>query len=200
VSEAAGSAGTPPLASRSAAEFFESYLPAWFAQGASSTVTSPGSLVFHIGSESFVLRLVSGKLEVTRGPSNDAILQLSLSPADFAVLVEQGDALLAAGASDRMLALRSLSVDAERAKLLRNVDGSVAFEIAEGDNCRRLLLSPGAALAGQEAPACTVRIEAADFWSLSRGERNPFELLMEGKIRMQGRMDVAMALSSVLLG
>ncbi len=36
-------------------------------------------------------------------------------------------------------------------------------------------------------------VEAA----LSRGDKNPFELLMDGKIRMQGRMDVAMALSSV---
>jgi putative sterol carrier protein len=45
-----------------------------------------------------------------------------------------------------------------------------------------------------------VRIAAADFWALSRGEKNPFELLMDGKIRMQGRMEVAMALSSVLIG
>jgi putative sterol carrier protein len=84
--------------------------------------------------------------------------------------------------------------------MIRNVDGSVAFEISDAEQPRSLLLSPGAAIAGGSPPACTVRIAAADFWALSRGEKNPFELLMDGKIRMQGRMDVAMALSSVLVG
>ena len=181
-------------------EFFESYLPAWFAKVGRSSVTSPGALVFHVGPDSHALRLNAGKLEVTRGGATDAVLQVSLSPADFAALIHEGAALLSSGDSDRLLALRSLSLDAERAKAIRNVDGSVAFEIAETDVVRTLLLSPGAAVAGASPPACTVQLAGADFWALSRGERNPFELLMEGKIRMQGRMEVAMALSSVLVG
>ena len=180
-------------------EFFEQYLPSWFAKAEAAAVTSPGALVFHVGNESFALRLEQGKLEVATGVATDAVLQVSLTPADFAELIRQGDALFQSGASDKLLALRSLTLDAERAKLIRNVDGSVAFEITEGDEVRTLLLSPGAALAGSSPPACTVRIAASDFWALSRGEKNPFELLMDGKIRMQGRMDVAMALSSVLI-
>jgi putative sterol carrier protein len=156
--------------------------------------------VFHIGAESFALRLEQGKLEVASGVATDAVLQVSLTPADFAELIRQGDALFQSGASDKLLALRSLTLDAERAKMIRNVDGSVAFEITEGDEARTLLLSPGAAVVGSSPPACTVRIAASDFWALSRGEKNPFELLMDGKIRMQGRMEVAMALSSVLIG
>ena len=58
----------------------------------------------------------------------------------------------------------------------------------------------GVAIAGGSPPACTVRTAANDFWALSRGEKNPFELLMDGKIRLQGPMEVAMALSSVLVG
>jgi len=183
-------------------EFFESYLPGWFekALAGGGGVTSPGSLVFHVGADSWVLRLVHGKLEVSTGATSDAILQVSMTPADFAEFIRQGDALFQSGASDRLLALRSLTLDAERAKLIRNVDGSVAFEVTDDEQLRTLLLSPGVALAGASPPACTVRIAAADFWALSRGEKNPFELLMDGKIRMQGRMEVAMALSSVLIG
>jgi putative sterol carrier protein len=184
----------------SPSEFFESYLPAWFARLSNGQVTSPGALVFHVGAESHALRLNAGKLEVTRGAATDAILQVSLSPADFAALIREGAELLRSGNADRLLALRSLTLDAERAKAIRNVDGSVAFEIAEAEGVRALLLSPGAAIAGASAPACTVQVAGDDFWALSRGERNPFELLMEGKIRMQGRMEVAMALSSVLVG
>jgi hypothetical protein len=180
-------------------EFFEQYLPAWFARAQAAAVTSPGALVFHVGAESFALRLEQGKLEVATGVATDAVLQVSLTPADFAELIRQGDALFQSGASDKLLALRSLTLDAERAKMVRNVDGSVAFEITEGDETRTLLLSPGAAVAGSSPPACTVRIAASDFWALSRGEKNPFELLMDGKIRLQGRMEVAMALSSVLI-
>jgi putative sterol carrier protein len=123
-----------------------------------------------------------------------------MSIADFAELISQGQAMFQSGASDRLLALRSLSLDAERARMIRNVDGSVAFEISDAEQVRTLLLSPGVAIAGSQPPACTVRVAASDFWSLSRGEKNPFELLMDGKIRFQGRMEVAMALSSVLVG
>jgi hypothetical protein len=180
-------------------EFFEDYLPGWFGS-AGGQASSAGTLLFHVGPDTFALRLEAGELRVARGPSIDAILQVSMSEADFAELIHQGEALFSAAASDRLLALRSLSLDAERAKLIRNVDGSVAFEITDGDLVRSLLLSPGVAVAGSDPPACTVRIAAADFWALSRGDKNPFELLMDGKIRMQGRMDVAMALSSVLVG
>jgi len=188
------------MSSNSPREFFESYLPSWFAQSQVGDVTSPGSLVFHIGADSWALRLNSGRLEVSTGATSDAILQVSMAPADFTELVNQGQSLFESGATDRLLALRSLSLDAERAKMIRNVDGSVAFEVTEADQTRTLLLSPGAAVAGGSLPACTVRIAASDFWALSRGEKNPFELLMDGKIRMQGRMEVAMALSSVLIG
>ena len=187
-------------APESAREFFEVYLPAWFQSAQGAAVTSPGALLFHVGAESYALRLAQGKLEVSSGMATDAVLQVSLTPADFAELIRQGEALFQSGASDRLLALRSLSLDDERAKMIRNVDGSVAFEITDATEVRTLLLSPGAAVAGGSPPACTVRIAAADFWALSRGEKNPFELLMDGKIRLQGRMEVAMALSSVLIG
>jgi hypothetical protein len=181
-------------------EFFESFLPGWFAAASSGQATSPGALVFHIGAETYALRLVVGKLQVSTGATDDAILQVSMAVGDFAELIREADALFQSGASDRLLALRSLSLDAERAKTIRNVDGSVAFEISDDTRVRTLLLSPGVAIAGSSPPACTVRVAANDFWALSRGEKNPFELLMDGKIRLQGRMEVAMALSSVLIG
>jgi len=181
-------------------EFFEDFLPGWFGSAVGGQTSSPGALVFHIGPDTFALRLEQGKLGVARGGVSDAILQVSLTAPDFAELIRQAEPLFQSAATDRLLALRSLSLDAERAKLIRNVDGSVAFEIVEGESLRTLLLSPGVAVAGSEPPACTVRVAAPDFWALSRGDKNPFELLMEGKIRMQGRMDVAMALSSVLVG
>lgn len=180
-------------------EFFEAYLPQWFG-GAGGQTSSAGALLFHVGPDTFALRLEQGRLLVSRGTPADAVLQVSMSEPDFAELIHQGEALFSAAASDRLLALRSLSLDAERAQLIRNVDGSVAFEISDGELVRSLLLSPGSAVAGSTPPACTVRVAAADFWALSRGDKNPFELLMDGKIRIQGRMDVAMALSSVLVG
>ena len=181
-------------------EFFRDFLPGWFGKNAGAGGTSPGALVFHVGAEAYALRLEAGQLVVTDGSNDDAILQVSLSVEDFAELIRGAQPLLDAGKSDRLLALRSLSLDAERAKMIRNVDGSVAFEITDGARVHTLLMTPGSATPGAAPPACTVRVAAGDFWALSRGEKNPFELLMDGKIRMQGRMEVAMALSSVLVG
>lgn len=181
-------------------DFFEAFLPSWFGESAGPGATSPGSLVFHVGAESYALRLAAGRLVVATSSNDDAILQVSIDVSDFAELIRGAQPLLDAGKSDRLLALRSLSLDAERAKMIRNVDGSVAFEITDGGQVRTLLLTPGSATPGATPPACIVRVAAADFWALSRGEKNPFELLMDGKIRMQGRMEVAMALSSVLVG
>jgi putative sterol carrier protein len=181
-------------------EFFEAFLPGWFGQNAAAGASSPGALVFHVDAEIYALRLEAGKLVVSSGDGAEAILQISVSAADFAELIRGAQPLLDAGKSDRLLALRSLTLDAERAKMIRSVDGSVAFEITEGESVRTLLMTPGASAVGAAAPACTVRVAAADFWALSRGEKNPFELLMDGKIRIQGRMEVAMALSSVLVG
>lgn len=187
----------PPASPR---EFFEIFLPGWFSAVSSGQATSPGALVFHIGAESYALRLVSGKLEVATGTTADAILQVTMTVPDFAELIREAHPLFQSGASDRLLALRSLSLDAERANTIRSVDGSVAFEITDDSQVRTLLLSPGLLIAGERPPACTVRVAANDFWALSRGDKNPFELLMDGKIRLQGRMEVAMALSSVLIG
>ena len=181
-------------------EFFETYLPVWFAGASTTDVSSPGSLVFHVGSDSYALRLLAGKLSVTAGATTDAILQVSMTAGDFAELIVQAEPLFQSGASDRLLALRSLSLDAERAKTIRNVDGSVAFEITDDAQVRTLLLSPGVAIAGGSPPACTVRIAATDFWALSRGEKKSLRAPHRQQIRLQGRMEVAMALSSVLVG
>ncbi len=123
-----------------------------------------------------------------------------MAAADFAELIRQGDALFQSGASDKLLALRSLSLDAERAKTIRDVDGSVAFEITDEAQVRTLLLSPGVAVAGSAPPACTVRVAASDFWALSRGEKNPFELLMDGRSACKAAWKWPLALSSVLVG
>ena len=134
-------------------EFFEAYLPSWFGVNASGDVTSPGSLVFHVGPESYALRLDAGKLLVSR------VQQRRRHPASLDLRRRTSRSSSAkpsrcsqSGASDRLLALRSLSLDAERAKTIRNVDGSVAFEITEGELVRTLLLSPGVAVAGSAAP------------------------------------------------
>jgi hypothetical protein len=79
----------PPATPR---EFFESYLPGWFAAAAPSQVTSPGALVFHVGAESYALRLAAGKLLVSSSPAADAILQVSMAVADFAELIRQAEA------------------------------------------------------------------------------------------------------------
>jgi putative sterol carrier protein len=188
----------------SAAEFFLQFLPALLAARGEAlpAVTSPGSIAVQVGDEIFARRLERGRLHAEQQPPNgasDPIVKLSLSPEDFVALAREVFARFQASGMSRLLALQALEVDQERAKLLRNVDGSVLFEIVDQNQTRRLLLSPGASSAATATAACTVTIDATSFWALAAGEKNPLELMMEGKVRVQGRLELALALSSVFV-
>jgi putative sterol carrier protein len=92
---------------------------------------------------------------------------------------------------------RALLVDAERAALIRAIQGSLALELT-GERSHRLQLTPGNRTA-QAAAECTVRCALTDFWAMQRGAANPFELMMNGKVQISGDAQIAMALSSLFV-
>lgn len=181
--------------------FFADYVPATFsrvAQGA-PTQTSPGAVVFRVGSLTVALRLNAGRVETATDVPDDTLVQVSLSEADFEPIVVRGAEELERLASrDRQLAvLRALSLDAERAALVRAVPGSLAVELT-GERTHRLTLTPGNR-APRDVAECTVRCALTDFWGMQRGQTNPFELMMNGKIQITGDAQVVMALSPLFV-
>ena len=74
-------------------------------------------------------------------------------------------------------------------------DRSVKFDMgADG-----VIVIDGATISTADAPAdCTIKLSLDDLDSLVSGDLNPTMAFMTGKIKIEGDMSVAMALSQVL--
>ncbi|HET9956031.1 MAG TPA: SCP2 sterol-binding domain-containing protein [Polyangiaceae bacterium] len=196
---------------RSPQDFFQIWLPSAFGPVAakpsgsgqtSAPPNSPGALVFWIGDEApFALRLSAGKLRVERALAPDCVVQVILSEADFEpVIVRGAEALMAQGNPEKQLSvLHALSLDKERVELIRGVPGSVAFVLPAGAVEHRIVLTPGVRPKALGPTECTVRCALNDFLGMQRGEANPFDLMMNGRLQISGDAQIPMALSSLLM-
>lgn len=184
-------------------EFFATYLPRQFAafRAAYAGVTSVGSLLFRVGDTAFSYRLTDGELELTRAPEDDVLLQISVSLSDF------GPLLVAASEHRRISSqkelpassFRALKIDAETARLVRRVPGSVLFSARDGQETRRLLVTPGRRTADFSAADCTIECNLEDWVEAeSGGSHAAMQLFVAGKLKVRGNIQIAMALSSVL--
>jgi putative sterol carrier protein len=185
-------------------------------------ITSPGAVVFRVGERApMAIRLAAGTLAIDEGLPADAIVQVSLTDADFEPILVRGAELIdelgsgsggarsgvagsdgtsASANPDRQLAvLKALTLDRERIDLIRGVQGSVAFVLTADTAEHRVVLTPGTGTPNLAATECTVRCAISDFLAMQRGAANPFELMMNGKIQISGNAQIPMALSALLV-
>src|SRR5947209_12824231 len=109
--------------------FFTAYIPARFAELTGfEHATSPGSVLFAVpGAGQWAYRLAHGKLVVESGAPADSIVAITIPEASFGPIVVVGAERLAGQAlsPDRqLLAFRALTLDADRAALIRGVAGT----------------------------------------------------------------------------
>ncbi len=191
---------------RSPERFFGEYVPAELARlGASlGKLSSVGAVVFDLGAAgAWSLRLQGGAPSVRSGADAEPLVRVTLAPADFEPIIVAGAEKI--GGNDatgrELVAARVLTVDAHRARMLRGAPGSgaVRLKAAAGSGHRRTVTLGGA---GPEldAPDCEVECALEDFWALQGGQKNAFELLMDGKLKMSGKVELAMALAAALGG
>lgn len=92
-------------------------------------------------------------------------------------------------------ALRLLSLDQETLDVLTSVTGCLEVRVADGAETMVLVFGPGQ----QKDVGCTIFCELSDLLLVQAGKAQPFELLMNGKLRIEGDPQIALALSSVLM-
>jgi putative sterol carrier protein len=185
--------------------FFREYIPKRF-EGVKAGLagkTSAGAMTFRVlDVGEWSLRLKNGELEVSVGPAEDVVLQVSVSAEDFKPIfvhgaeLQEGEPLRP---DQQILAFKVLTVDAERVKLVKSVPGNVAFVVRDGDRAHRVVVTPGSGAANLETPDCRLECLMSDFMDLQTGKRNPMELAMAGKIRIIGNAQLPIALSSVFV-
>ncbi len=185
-------------------DFFRTWLPTQFEPFAArlGKASSPGGVAFHVGDRPPInVSLVAGSLRVGDGVPADTLLQVSVPEADFGPVLVRGAELIQSSADpDRQLAvLRALSLDPERAALIRGVTGSVAFVLSSESGEHRVVLTAGAGARNLNASECSIRCPLVDFLAMQLGTANPLELMMAGKIQITGDAQIPMALSAVLV-
>jgi hypothetical protein len=185
-------------------EFFSSYLPNRFApvKNTYAGKTSVDSVAFRVGDAAWSYRLVDGELQMTREVEDDVVLQVSVPADDFVPLLVAASERRRTGASATGLpasSFRALKIDAETARLVRRVPGSVLFVARDGSDERRLLVTPGRRSTDFAAADCIIECDLDDFVRAeSGGAQAAMQLFVAGKLRVKGNVQIAMALSSVL--
>lgn len=186
-------------------EFFTQYLPSRFAalKAGLSGKSSNGSMVFRVvGAGEWSMRLRDGELEVLEGMQDDVILQVTVAPEDFEPIFVQG-AIMQGDAEikpeQQVMAFKALTVDAERVKLVKNIQGTVAFVVDAGGASHKLGITPGSAAPKLDAPDCRLECKMSDFMDMQTGKQNPMQLAMSGKIKIVGNAQIPMALSGVFV-
>jgi hypothetical protein len=181
--------------------FFTEYVPSRVAElSALAGRNSAGSVAFDvIGAGTWWLRLKQGTLEVSTSELPDHLLTVALRVDDFTQVIVAGvDRLGQSLPPERqMMAARLLTLDDERAKLVSSVPGSLGLALSDGPLVRRLLVAPRAVKPSLDQPTCEIACSIEDFWAMQSGAVNPFELLMNGRIKLDGDAQVAVALSGI---
>jgi putative sterol carrier protein len=184
--------------------YFGQYIPERFSGlPGFEQVSSVASVVFavpEVGAWSFRLR--EGQLACEPGLSSDTVVRITIPQSSFEPIVVRGTermAGLALSPEKQMLAFRALTLDAERVAQLKSVVGSVSFAVLDGKDNHRVYVTPGSAVPNLARPECEISCESDAFWGLQTGTQNPIELLMNGKLKIAGDAQVAMALSSLFV-
>jgi hypothetical protein len=186
-------------------EFFTQYIPSRFEvfKAGLEGKTSTGSMVFRVvGVGEWSLRLNAGTLEISDGMSDDTIIQVSVSSDDFgpifvhAAVLQEGQTVKP---EQQVMAFKALTIDAERAKLVRGIAGTVAFVIEADGKTHKLGITPGTGEPKLDQPDCRLECKMNDFVDMQTGKQNPMQLAMSGKIRIVGNAQIPMALSGVFV-
>jgi len=188
---------------REPARFFGEYAPAELRRLEPSLAgfSSPGAVVFDVsGAGVWSLKIADGVTSVAPGMDPKPLVRISIAEADFAPILVAGAERFQGDAPDRKLvAARLLTVDEDRARLLSGAPGTLALKLtAERGTEHRLGLTLGTEPAKLDAPDCEIACALDDLWAIQSGAKNAFELLMDGKLKISGKVELAMALAAAL--
>lgn len=172
-------------------EFFLGWLPAQLAAlDLKQRVPRTLSLQVEIGLSRYRIELEpSGVTRVESASDPNPTFRLRLDPASFERLL----APVSATASAK--ALRVPTLDTETLDLVAAAAGCLEATFEEDGKSYQITFGPG----NRDDVGCRIRCDLADFERVRAGTAQPFELLMNGKLRIEGDPQIALALGGLLM-
>jgi hypothetical protein len=202
-----------PPAGTAPAEFFERVVPQLFQANPLPESARQIDLVLGVrldgeGGGEWTYHLKNGELAVSRGSIEDAVLSLVQSVADWRGALWEGrggafgrlsQAVFQPGAGAAATAMAPAALAAAPAALqqLQLLRGQIRMVVTGGlggDWSAGVKLGPGPVV---EEPTTAVTISADDAEALGRGELDPMQAFMAGRIQIAGDMTVLMQLAGI---
>ncbi|MBX3183649.1 MAG: SCP2 sterol-binding domain-containing protein [Polyangiaceae bacterium] len=184
--------------------FFTQYLPEQFGSITEdlSGRSSAGSVTFRVtGAGEWSLALKDGALVVLPEQQSDVIVQVTLNDTAFAALVvaaaREHEATFTKLEHQAKI-IRLITLDDTRVNQVRQIAGSVALSVTDEDAVHQVTITPGAREPNLTAPECRVSCHQRDFEEIQAGKVQPMQLVMTGKMRIEGNAQIPMALMAVL--
>jgi hypothetical protein len=203
-----------PSPSTSPSEYLEVWLPRAFAEaglppGSEGLDVSLGLRLEGEGGGEWVVRIANGAVTVTRGARDATPVTYVQRVADWRAAIFEGAGgavgegasrffrphalrVVADGAAQQIAAAPTPAALAELAKL----EGVVRMEVTggpSGDWAVAFKLGPGAI---PSEPTATLRMHADDAAALSRGELDPMQAFLGGKVEVLGDMTIVLQMQA----
>lgn len=185
--------------------FFQSWLPARFAElkeKSPQLAAAQCSLLAQVGEAAWSLKVGDGELSVDSldGPAHAQVHEPSSAMFRFHTTHAAFNLLLASAFEHRSAsapALKLLQLDPEVGRLAGAVPACLQLRVIDGAASHVVVFGPGNQPQGNVG--CTLECELADVQAMQRGECDPMELFMSGRLRLEGDLQVAMALGGIFL-
>jgi len=203
-----------PSSPIAAEEFLEDFVPNAFAEFAEGRLLPATDLALGFqlegeGGGEWVARVREGALDVAREASDEATVTLIQSVDDWRGALWEGRggifgrAVNGVLSGDALPALREAVGDSEPSfeplEPIRSLDGLVRVVLAGdsgGDWSLAIKLGPGAI---PDQASATVTIQAEDAVAMERGELDPLQAFMAGRIEVLGDMTLVLQIQAVLM-
>jgi hypothetical protein len=172
-------------------EFFLGWLPTQLAQlDLKQRVPRTLSLQVEVGPERYRIELEpSGAVRVESKDDPNPTFRLRLDRASFERLLAPVSEAVAPKA------LRVPTLDTETLDLVVAAAGCLEATFEENGKSYQITFGPG----NRDDVGCRIHCDLADFERVRAGTAQPFELLMNGKLRIEGDPQIALALGSLLM-
>jgi hypothetical protein len=182
------------------AEFVERELPERYRALCEAQAEARSPVIFGLqvrGLQTWSLAAHADQLLVQPALDDKRVLTVSLSEEDFEHLVLDQLTLFEQGSP--IIAPRALRWDDETRRLITAMPGSILVRIADQEATRNVWLTPG--LQPLDAPdtRCTIDCALSDLLAVKAGSQQVMELFFAGKLRVDGDVQLALALAGVLM-
>lgn len=177
-------------------EYFKTELPQQFASIAEGVDEGPGRICFEITGEGlWSMGIKDSAIEVTDGRHEDTLVQVTLDGSNWEKAVERlEDGGMGPVGADT---LATMIKNPAAVSTLKAAQGTLKV-VTTGDDDEWVAVTFGGAEPNVETPRATLSMTREVAEQMGRGEANPQELFMSGKIQIIGDMMMIMQLAPVL--